>query len=161
MERIQKIIRHKQYQFYYQQMLELEADRMYCHHTIEHFLAVARIVYIRNLEMDLGFSKELIYAAALLHDIGKGTQYLEGVPHEIAAARITAPILKDCGFDAEAQHLILSAVKNHRKGPQTPSPHSLDTLLFEADKQSRNCFFCEASKECHWDESRKSKNIDI
>ena len=41
---------------------------------MEHFLDVARLMYIYNLEDQAGFSKEMIYAAGLLHDIGRYEQ---------------------------------------------------------------------------------------
>ena len=43
---------------------------------------MARIAYILNMEQDLGLEKEVIYAAAVLHDIGKYAQYEDGTPHE-------------------------------------------------------------------------------
>ena len=54
---------------------------------MSHLLDVARIAYIRNLEKGYGFRKDVIYAAAVLHDIGKALQYEEKVPHEIAGER--------------------------------------------------------------------------
>ena len=60
---------------------------------MSHLLDVARIAYIRNLEKGYGFRKDVIYAAAVLHDIGKALQYEEKVPHEIAGERIAGEIL--------------------------------------------------------------------
>ena len=59
---------------------------------MSHLLDVARIAYIRNLEKGYGFRKDVIYAAAVLHDIGKALQYEEKVPHEIAGERIAGEI---------------------------------------------------------------------
>lgn len=70
----------------------LEKGRLFCSHQMDHLLAVARIAYIRNLERNLGLKKESIYAAALLHDIGKYAQYEEGIPHEIKSAEIAGII---------------------------------------------------------------------
>lgn len=47
---------------------------------MSHLLDVARIAYIRNLEKGYGFRKDVIYAAAVLHDIGKALQYEEKFP---------------------------------------------------------------------------------
>ena len=52
-------------------MKKFEHDREFCCHQITHLLDVARIAYIKNLEAGLGIDKELIYTAAILHDIGK------------------------------------------------------------------------------------------
>ena len=45
---------------------------------MRHFLDVARLAWIAGLEQGLGLDKEIVYAAALLHDIGK-----QAVPPEI------------------------------------------------------------------------------
>lgn len=95
MPRLREAVKHPLYQLHYYKIQELERDREYCHHDMEHFLDVARIAYIRNLELHLGFEKELIYLVALLHDIGKDRQYLEEIPHEIASAEIAKAILND------------------------------------------------------------------
>ncbi len=44
----------------------------YCRHGLEHLLDVARISYIQVLEDGLDYDENVLYAAALLHDIGKG-----------------------------------------------------------------------------------------
>ena len=48
----------------------LERDRIFCGHDMAHFLDVARLAYIFNLEENLGIEKEEIYTAALLHACG-------------------------------------------------------------------------------------------
>ncbi len=89
---------------------ELEETRVFCRHQMNHLLDVARIAYILNLEMKLGISRDLIYAAALLHDIGKGRQYEEGIPHETASADLAEQILADMpaklAFTSEEQQQI-------------------------------------------------------
>ena len=50
---------------------QLESGRIFCRHGIDHLLDVARIMWIKNLEEQLEFDREVIYATALLHDIGK------------------------------------------------------------------------------------------
>lgn len=78
-----------------------------------------KIAYIRNLERNLGLKKESIYAAALLHDIGKYAQYEEGIPHEIKSAEIAGIILSDMPerirFTPAEQQEILTAIRGHRK----------------------------------------------
>jgi len=96
------IWKHPLFQSSFQRIQEWEKDRIYCRHGMEHFLDTARIAYIRSLEESIPVSKDQIYAAALLHDIGKWQQYEEGTPHEIASARIASCILKDIVTTAEA-----------------------------------------------------------
>ena len=68
MERIQKILNHPLYQEQFKLLQNAEKDREFCRHTMEHFVDVARLMYIYTLEEKTNVSKELIYAAALLHD---------------------------------------------------------------------------------------------
>ena len=75
---------------------QLEASREFCRHDVTHFLDVARLAWIENLERGLGVSKEEIYAAALLHDIGRHLQYEKGIPHDEASVQLGGQILSDC-----------------------------------------------------------------
>ncbi len=59
---------------------------------------VARIAYILSVDGAYAISKEIIYAAALLHDIGKWKQYEDGTPHEKASADLAEQILEASGF---------------------------------------------------------------
>ena len=95
MEQLFFIQNHPLYTASYAKLAALEKGRLFCCHQMDHLLAVARIAYIRNLERNLGLKKESIYAAALLHDIGKYAQYEEGIPHEIKSAEIAGIILSD------------------------------------------------------------------
>ena len=66
MERIQKILNHPLYQEQFKLLQDAEKDREFCRHTMEHFVDVARLMYIYTLEEKTNVSKDLIYAAALL-----------------------------------------------------------------------------------------------
>ena len=78
MERFQKIVWHEKYKETYERLQQLEIDRKFCGHDIEHFLSVARISYLMILEKRLPVSKDIIYATALLHDLGRADQYEKG-----------------------------------------------------------------------------------
>lgn len=71
MPRLNAVWNHPLYQKYYRENEKIEHDREFCCHQITHLLDVARIAYIKNLEAGLGIDKELIYTAAILHDIEK------------------------------------------------------------------------------------------
>ena len=77
MTRVNAIWQHPLYQQNLKDLIHLEADRIFCRHTPEHFLDVARLAYIFALERGLNCSRELIYCTALLHDIGRVRQYRE------------------------------------------------------------------------------------
>ncbi len=158
MERINRICGHPLWKESLQKIQEWERNRIFCRHTIEHFLDVARIAYIENLEKNLHFSKEIIYAAAMLHDIGRHLQYMQGIPHEQGSAMIAEKILEECGFEEAEQEEILTAIRSHRE-QETAYGDDLAGMLYRADKKSRNCIFCAAAQECYW--SMEKKNLVI
>lgn len=155
MERYQKIVQHKKFLKYVKRIKKLEKDRIYCCHGPEHLMDVARIAYIKALTEGLPLSKDVIYGAALLHDIGKVKQYKEKIPHEIAGAEAAGKILLECGYKKEEIQMIETAILHHRRGgSREDSP--LSRILFEADKESRMCMFCKASSKCNWTEEEKN-----
>ena len=160
MERVNKICEHPVWKEQMAQLEELEQKRIFCKHGIEHLLDVARIAYIENLENHIGIVKELIYAAALLHDIGRGLQYTQGMPHDQAGAKLAEEILRDCGFDGEEQQEILDAISSHRD-IQSRDCRKLAGVLYRADKRSRMCGFCKASGECNWSEEKKNHQLYV
>ena len=56
MTRVNAIWQHPLYQQNLKDLIHLEADRIFCRHTPEHFLDVARLAYIFALERGLHFS---------------------------------------------------------------------------------------------------------
>lgn len=159
MERINRIISHPDYQEAILKNQEAETDRLFCKHGIDHFLDVARIAYIMALEEHSPFSKNTIYATALLHDIGRFMEYGGVMPHDKASAKIAEKILKECGYDEEERTLIENAILNHRK--KTSKPTSLDALIHRADKISRDCFACGQRTNCKWSDDKKNLYILI
>lgn len=161
MDRVNEIWKHPLYQKYYARIEELEQNRVFCRHQMPHLLDVARIAYIRNLEDDMGFAKDVVYAAAVLHDIGKALQYEARIPHELVGVDIAEQILADlpaeAAYTTDEKRMILTAVKGHRRLREDPEP--LEKLLYESDKASRMCFACPAEAQCDW--SREKKNMEI
>ncbi len=160
MERIDRILNHDLFIEHLEKNKQAEADRSFCRHNIGHFLDVARIALILNYEEQLGISREIIYAAALLHDLGKHLQYEEGIPHEHASAQIAPQILKDCGFDNKETDVIVSAILTHRDEALS-SREKFSSLLYRADKLSRACFACERESDCHWKGTKKNMRLKI
>lgn len=163
MPRLNSVWNHALYQKYYKENEEIEKDRMFCCHQISHLLDVARIAYIKNLEDDMGLEKELIYTAAILHDIGKALQYKQKIPHEVAGEEIAREILETLpennAFTQEEQDWILEAVRGHRR--KCAGMTEAACLFYESDKRSRNCFACPVSEMCNWNEEEKNKEIKI
>ncbi|MDY5435563.1 HD domain-containing protein [Peptostreptococcus porci] len=158
MDRIKKILSNRLFLDINNEITELERDRIFCKHGIEHLTSVARIMYINNLENGLGLDKELIYASALLHDIGRAEQYKNGREHSIAGLEISKKILSMCGFSEDEIELINSAIGSHNSNEECNN--ELSNLLKYADKKSRNCFLCLASAECYWSDEKKNKTIE-
>lgn len=158
MERINQIMEHPVYQYHMRRIEEAEQDRIFCRHGLEHALDVARIMYIEVLEHHISYQKDLIYAAALLHDIGRSEQYERQIPHHEAGAGIAAGILEECGFEREEIVRITDAIRTHRN-ERIGEPNSLNELLYQADKLSRNCFACKAEKECYWEPEKRNQMI--
>lgn len=82
-------------------MDRLEADRRFCRHGMQHLIDTARLAYLFALESSADLPKDVIYAAALLHDIGRAEQYRNGTPHDVAGCAAAEPILAECGFAEE------------------------------------------------------------
>lgn len=158
MDRIDKILNHDLFLKCLEKNNTAEAERRFCRHNVEHFLDVARIGWILNLEEQFEIAKEWIYAAALLHDIGKHMQYAEGIPHEKASAELAPEILRDCGFDEKETAVIIEAILAHRDSTMALSP-DLKGVLYRADKASRACFACAAERDCNWKDDKKNLKI--
>jgi len=111
MTRVNAIWQHPLYQQNLKDLIHLEADRIFCRHTPEHFLDVARLAYIFALERGLDCSRELIYCTALLHDIGRVRQYMDGTPHDEAGVQIAEQILSDLAFSSAEKEQILTRLR--------------------------------------------------
>lgn len=157
MNNINKILNNPKYKDLLKRLEELEANRVFCKHNLEHFLDVARISYIYILENSLQYSKEIIYSIALLHDIGRVLEYEENIDHNKGSVIIANELLKETNFKDEEKELIIIAIENHRK----ESDDELSKVIYKADKLSRNCFNCKAIKECYWNENKKNKTIKM
>lgn len=158
MHRIDKILSHDLFICNLDKNQAAEAGRCFCRHDMAHFLDVARIGMILNLEEKQNIDKELIYAAGLLHDIGKHRQYDEGIPHEKASAEIAPAILRDCGFNDKETGVIIRAISAHRDS-HSAAEKGLTGILYRADKASRACFCCKVGRECNWKGDRKNLTI--
>lgn len=155
MNRVNEILNNKRYKSLLEEISELEKDRIFCKHSLSHFLDVARIAYIEVLEKQLNYNKEVIYAIALLHDIGRALEYKKGIPHNIASTLIAKDILKDIDFTEEQKSQIIKCIEEHRIG----SEDILSEIIYKSDKLSRNCFNCNAIKLCKWNNEKKNKGI--
>lgn len=133
----------------------LEDDRIYCRHNLTHFLDVARICYILCLENNVSVSKDVIYSAALLHDLGRAYEYKNGTPHDLASIEIAKEALPHTSFNESDKSLVLSAIEHHRTKSDSLN---FESLFYRADKLSRDCYNCKAH-DCKWDDHKKNLEI--
>ena len=156
-DKINDIIKNRSFQYNLRKIGELEKNRQYCMHNMQHFLDVARLMYIISLENDFNIPKYIIYTTALLHDIGRGEQYENGTAHNIASVNISKKILQQCIYGDEEIDKILNAIGSHRNN--TKNYNRLSDLLYKCDKLSRNCVHCTASFGCKWPQEKKNMKI--
>lgn len=145
MQKVNLLLNDPGFLEYIKKNREAEADRIFCRHDLTHALDVARIAYILNMEENLRLDKETIYAAALLHDIGRWLEYENGADHAETSAILAEDLLDKYGFAPRDKSEIMAAIGNHRKKGQTAL---LSDLLYRADKLSRNCVSCGAISKC-------------
>ena len=161
LNRWQGILHNRQFIDIMDKLAVTEENRIFCRHDLTHLLDTARIMQIMNLEEGLNIPKDLIYAAGLLHDIGRLREYEDGTPHERAAVPIAESILKELGYEKEELNTVLQVISAHRGSTATNNGQAgeLAKLLYRADKLGRLCFRCDAREECNWPEERKNADI--
>lgn len=148
-----------------------EETRVFCKHGEDHSIDVARIAYALNLEENLGLKKDIIYATALLHDLGRSEEYRSGTPHDVAGVATARVILRGCGAPEDEINLITAAIEAHRGhdkpgattvigGTAADQPQALAWVIKKADKLSRPCYDCEASADCKWPDDKKNHRLE-
>lgn len=156
MKRVNEIIQHPLFRDRLERLRILESERVFCRHDVPHLLDVARLMWIVVLEQQLPLDREVVYAAALLHDLGRVDQMERGVPHDQASAELASQILPEAGFLPKEIQQIAQAILAHRtdRGEEV-----LGKLLYQADKASRSCWCCGAKSECNWPDEKKNWSI--
>jgi uncharacterized protein len=98
-------------------------------HDFDHVL---RVVHLADrIAQAEGADRDIVHAAALLHDIGLD----EGrAGHETSAANRAREILSTQGYDESFCNAVAHAIESHRFRAG-PTPHTLEAqVLFDADK---------------------------
>lgn len=158
MELINKILQHPQFIKYLKLNAKEEKQRKFCHHDLQHALDVARVAYIVSMEKGFNIDTELIYIAALLHDIAKWKQYREKIDHAIEGAILAEEILRDIGVNELQIEMILDAIRNHRNKSEKKTP--LSEVLYAGDKACRLCITCKSINECNRFENGKQPILE-
>lgn len=144
MKRVDLIYHHPVFQERFQALQTAEQDRRFCRHTLEHLLDVARLMYIYALEEQYPVSKELIYATALMHDIGRMDQIECGTPHEQAGAALCEIILPECGYSPAEIAQIKAAILCHRSGVRKTrrdkdTAQNINQMIEQTDGENGGC----------------------
>jgi len=155
MDRLKALLEHPDFQSNLALTAQEEEGREYCRHDLNHLFDVARIAYILYLQGRVALppgtdpggegAREMIYAAALVHDIGRWCQYRDKTKdHAKESVLLAGPLLASAGFDQRETALILAAVAGHRD----PQATGWDGMLYTADKVSRRCRDCLMQDRC-------------
>lgn len=147
--RVNQILKHSIFKKYSLCNTKAEEQRTFCHHGLDHGIAVARIAYIYLLEQrNTTISKEVVYAAGLLHDLGRWQEYKTGEDHALAGAELVKPILLDAGFSVEEIETITQGIREHRHNPEEKIT-LLGRALAYADDWARDCRNCLSKEACY------------
>lgn len=149
MERVNRLMVSPAYREHLETIEKKEADRVFCKHDFAHCLEVARLCWIFLLENGIDYSRDVVYSAALLHDIGRWMEYDGGGCHAGLGARLADPLLVHAGYSWEERKLITDAIAEHRKKKHEVFTSSLSYYLRKADKYSRLCYDCPAGEACY------------
>ena len=155
----QRILKNRSYISLINNIESKERNRFFCRHGMEHLIAVARIAYIISLEEQSSISKDIIYAASLLHDIGRAEEYETGRSHNEAGAEKAEAILRECDYTDDEIKEITEAIRTHGHDGYPEKAAPLERLLCMADKLSRTCFNCPAHEECNWADDKKNETL--
>jgi HD superfamily phosphodiesterase len=158
MRRVNAILAHPEFRALLAQIEEAEQNRPFCGHGMEHLLSVARLMTIICQENGTELPRHLIYGAALVHDLGRATEYAGGVSHEVSGSALASSILADCGYTAEEAEQICAVIREHRSS-WSGGRSLLGDALYRADKESRPCFACAAATDCNWPDSKKNLTL--
>ena len=155
MRRVGKIMNDDYYRECLERNAAAEINRQFCRHDLQHMLDVARITYMLVLEDACkkvpdaaGLTREIVYAAGLLHDLARWLEYKTGEEHAVAGARLAGPVLDRSGFAEWEKAIILTAMREHRAGAEE-KVSLLGRYLARADDLSRPCYHCKARAECY------------
>lgn len=159
MNRVNALLHLQEYAARLSRLTALEAERPFCRHGLDHLLDVGRMMWIFALEEGLSLDREVVYAAALLHDLGRLAQLEEGTPHQEAGAELALRLLPEAGFCREEAEAVAAAIRTHRGSRSQGGRSALGALLYRADKECRPCWQCPARGECNWPEERKNAGI--
>ncbi|MCD7923052.1 MAG: HD domain-containing protein [Clostridiales bacterium] len=189
MKYTERLLKNRRFLQVQREIREDEAERIYCHHELEHGLDVCRISWIMYLEDQLNEKqndcredpdsryhqeeenlenrqisrediKDRLYVTGLLHDIGRSVQYRTGEHHSTAGAALAGQILREIDYPENWIRETVDFIRNHH-GRQNiyTDKYSVGYYTERADQLSRNCFCCPAADTCKWKTEERNQTI--
>jgi len=153
MERVNRLLAAPAFGEHLARIEKMEAQRHFCRHHLAHSLDVARLCWIFLLEAGVeageAVPRDVVYGAALLHDLGRGLEDDATGCHAARSAELAEPLLEAAGYTREERRLMADAIREHRRGEGEEFSSSLGYYLRRADKHSRLCFQCRARQACY------------
>ena len=159
LETANRILKNSTFRLKLEELAELEKERVFCGHGLEHLLAVARMTMLICIERGIPAEEDIVYSAALLHDIGRVEEYTQGIPHETVGAETAQRILSEVGCGSKKAEKIIGIIRSHRS--EGDKADTLEAVFYEADKKSRMCSFCKAQDECNWPNEKRNDHIEV
>ncbi len=149
MKRANLLLQAPAYRDYMEKISRAELERAFCRHDLHHCLEVARLCWLFLLEAGADYPREVVYGAALLHDIGRWMEYRGQGCHAGLGAKLAEPLLTGAGYTEPERELITAAISEHRREEDAVFSSSLSYYLRQADKYSRPCFTCAVGEDCY------------
>ncbi|WP_051411585.1 HD domain-containing protein [Ruminococcus flavefaciens] len=159
LETANKILENDTFRRKLEELERLEKERKFCGHGLEHLLSVARITMLICGERGIAAEPDIVYSAALLHDIGRVEEYTLGLPHDTEGAETAEQILHEVGCGKRKAERIIGMIRSHRSNDCKSD--TLEAVFYEADKRSRMCSFCKAQDECNWPYEKRNVNLEV
>ena len=129
MPRLDAIWADEVYQREYRRLEELEQTRVFCRHGIRHLMDTARIMWALNLERACGLSQDVVYAAALLHDIGKA------LDHEIEGSHVQIGV--EVARKYKENPAVIHAIEAHHGDVEPKTPLAFIVMAADAISAAR------------------------
>ncbi|NLF46399.1 MAG: HD domain-containing protein [Syntrophomonadaceae bacterium] len=159
MKRIDLLLQDSLYNEYLHRNAREEMDQRLCRHDINHHFTVAQMTFslmLNNNDWEIfleetgidsqAAAKEVVYAAGLLHDIGKWKEYRDGEDLAACSARLSRTILPRALFTPDEIEIICRAICEQRNINKDIS--LLGEKLYRGNNLSRMCSECHHNEEC-------------
>jgi len=101
-------------------------------HSYDHTLRVLSVSL--QIGKEVGANMRILYAAALLHDIGRPREEKTGVTHALLSGEMSKRVLSKAGYTPQETESVVAAIRTHRFS-EGLRPVSLEgEILSDADK---------------------------